>query len=413
LNLKNEELYEAREKRFVDAITLQKPDRVPILPLFGSFPTRYAGITHREEFLVPAKFTEANLKAVIDFEPDVAVTTPMAGWALAPLGWKQMKWGGHGLDSDYAGIQWVEGEHLLPEEYDEFIHDPADFVIRRFWPRVFGKMGLLAHTPPLRGLIDYFSIPFALAPFGTPEGIAVLDTLKEAGAAALQGVIELDRYTQKLKEAGFPQAFLSGTQAPFDFIGDFLRGRKGVMLDMYRCPEKLIATAEKLLPMAIEKGIMGAKMSGNPRVFIALHGCVEGFMSVEQFKTFYWPTFRALLWGLAEAGLYPVVLCEGNNTSRLHLMKDVPAGKICYIFQYVDWEVAKSELAGTVCMAGNVPLPLLSIGTPDEVRAYCKTLIATMGADGGYIMSAGGSMDDARPENVRAMFDATREYGVY
>jgi hypothetical protein len=413
MNGTNQELYEAREKRFMDAIALKKPDRVPILPLFGSFPTRYAGITHREEFSIASKYTEANFKAVVDFEPDVAVTTPTTGWVLAPLGWKQMKWGGYGLDSDYAGIQWVEGEHMLPEEYDEFIYDPGDFVMRKFWPRIFGNMGLLAHLPPLYSLIDYFPVSFALAPFGTPEGIAFLDLLKKVGTAALEGVVELDAYTQRLKDAGFPQAFMAGAQPPFDFLGDFLRGRKGVMLDMYRCPEKLIAAAEKLVPMAIEKGVTGARMSGNPRVFIALHGCVEGFMSVDQFKTFYWPTFRALLCGLADAGLYPIVLCEGNNTSRLHLMKDVPTGKICYIFQYVDWEVAKQELAGTVCMAGNVPLPLLTLGTPEEVRHYCKMLVETVGADGGYIMSSGGSMDDARPENVRAMFNATREYGVY
>jgi hypothetical protein len=413
MNGRNQELYEAREKRFMDAIALRKPDRVPILPLFGSFPTRYAGITHREEFSIASKYTEANYKAVVDFEPDVAVTTPTTGWVLAPLGWKQMKWGGYGLDSDYAGIQWVEGEHMLPEEYDEFIYDPGDFVMRKFWPRIFGKMGLLAHLPPLYSLIDYFPVSFALAPFGTPEGIAFLDLLKKVGTAALEGVVELDAYTQRLKDAGFPQAFMAGAQPPFDFLGDFLRGRKGVMLDMYRCPEKLIAATEKLLPMVIEKGVTGARMSGNPRVFIALHGCVEGFMSVDQFKTFYWPTFRALLCGLVDAGLYPIVLCEGNNTSRLHLMKDVPAGKICYIFQYVDWGVAKQELAGTVCMAGNVPLPLLTVGTPEEVRRYCRMLIETVGADGGYIMSSGGSMDDARPENVKAMFEATREYGVY
>ena len=409
----NQELYAAREKRLMDAIALKVPDRVPILPLFGSFPTKYAGITHREEFSQPEKFTEANFKAVVDFEPDAATTTPMAGWALGPLAWKQMKWAGHGLDCDYAGIQWIEGEHMLPEEYDEFIYDPGDFVIRRFWPRVFGNMALLGQLPPLNGLIDYFSVPYALAAFGTPQGIALLDLIKEAGAASLRGVMELHAYTQRLKEAGFPQAFLSGTQPPFDFIGDFLRGRKGIMLDMRRRPEKLIAAAEKLLPMAIGKAVAAARMSGNPRVFIALHGCIEGFMSVEQFKTFYWPTFRGLLLGLVGAGLYPVVLCEGNNTSRLHLMRDVPPGKVCYIFQFVDWTVAKRELAGTVCMIGNVPLPLLSNGTPDQVRDYCKMLIDTVAADGGYIMSAGGSMDDARPENVRAMFEATREYGGY
>jgi hypothetical protein len=408
-----EQLFAERGRRFSDAISLKRPDRVPILPLFGSFPTHYARTTLKQEMWEPETYAEVNFKAVVDFEPDVAVTTPMFGRALATLGWKQMKWAGYGLTSENGTPQWVEGEHMLPEEYDEFIYDPADFILRKYWPRIFGTMGILGRLPPFYGLIDYFSIPFALVPFAGPHGAEFLKTLSDVGAATLQGVGEVDKLVAREKDAGFPQAFMSGAQPPFDYVGDFLRGRKGVMLDMYRCPDKLIAAAEKLVPMAIEKGIAGAKMSGNPGVFIALHGCVEGFMSVEQFKTFYWPSFRALLWGLGEAGLCPIVLCEGDNTSRLHLMKDVPPGKCCYIFQYVDWEVAKHELAGRVCMAGNVPLPLLALGSPDQVRGCCKNLIDTVAGEGGYIMSAGGAMDDSRPENVKAMFEFTREYGVY
>ncbi len=148
-------------------------------------------------------------------------------------------------------------------------------------------------------------------------------------------------------------------------VGDFLRGRKGIMLDMYRYPEKLEAVAEKLLPMAIEMGIRGARMSGNPRVFIAVHGGVEGFMSVEQYKRFYWPTLQALLVALADAGLNPFVLVEGSSNSRLEMMAEVPAGKICYWFDHVDMRRAKEVLGGTACIAGNVPIALLTVGTPD------------------------------------------------
>jgi hypothetical protein len=33
--------------------------------------------------------------------------------------------------------------------------------------------------------------------------------------------------------------------------------------------------------------------------------------------------------------------------------------------------------------------------------------------NGGLIMDASSGLDDAKPENVRALFDATREYGSY
>ena len=39
-----EELFRQREKRVNDVIALKKPDRVPIMVLFGFFPARYAGV---------------------------------------------------------------------------------------------------------------------------------------------------------------------------------------------------------------------------------------------------------------------------------------------------------------------------------------------------------------------------------
>jgi uroporphyrinogen-III decarboxylase len=71
-------------------------------------------------------------------------------------------------------------------------------------------------------------------------------------------------------------------------------------------------------------------------------------------------------------------------------------------------------LGGRFCLSGNVPVTLLSYGKPAEVRDYCKKLIDEVASDGGFIMDAAGVMfADARDENVRAMIETTREYGVY
>ena len=143
---------------------------------------------------------------------------------------------------------------------------------------------------------------------------------------------------------------------PFDVIGDFFRGRKGIMLDMYRRPDKVIQACEKVLPSMVQEGVSGVKASGNPRVFIALHGCPEGFMSLEQFKRFFWPTFRELMVRLVNEGCIPVILVEGGFTSRLEVIADVPPGKIWYWFEQVDMKKAKEILGGKACIGGNVPL---------------------------------------------------------
>ena len=55
----------------------------------------------------------------------------------------------------------------------------------------------------------------------------------------------------------------------------------------------------------------------------------------------------------------------------------------------------------------------IATGTPDEVKTYCRMLIDTVGRDGGYIMSSGGAMDNAKADNIKAMIEFTKEYGAY
>lgn len=63
------------------------------------------------------------------------------------------------------------------------------------------------------------------------------------------------------------------------------------------------------------------------------------------------------------------------------------------------------------CLMGDVPAPLLKLGMPDEVEAYCRNLISNAGKGGGLILSPGCSApDDAKFENVKAMIDTARNY---
>ncbi len=413
MSAESPKLLAEREKRINDAIALRKPDRVPVwhgVP--GPYPADRLGISREEQMMDVERSLEANFQTALYYQSDMVELMPPIGATLDLLGYRHLKWAGHGLPAN-SGWQFVDEEVMKPEEYDELIYDPSDFMVRKYWPRAYGKLAGLAGLMPLREGQGYFAGPFAFAAFGTPAGQEALDALREAGAAGLKTVMALGGHGRRLAEAGFPSSWAAMAQPPFDFVGDFLRGRKGVMLDMYRCPEKLGAAAEKMLPMAIEMAVRGAQMSHNPRVFIAVHGGVEGLMSLDQYKRFYWPTLQRLLVALAEEGLNPFVLVEGGSTSRLETMADIPVGKVCYWFDHVDMRRAKEVLRGKACIAGNVPISLLTVGTPDDVRAYCKDLIDSVGQDGGFIMGPSGQTEDVKIENVKAMVDFTKEYGVY
>ncbi len=57
---------------------------------------------------------------------------------------------------------------------------------------------------------------------------------------------------------------------------------------------------------------------------------------------------------------------------------------------------------------------LLSYGSPDEIRDYCRKVIDGVAREGGYILDASAIMqNDTDPENLRAMTTFVREYGIY
>ena len=144
-----------------------------------------------------------------------------------------------------------------------------------------------------------------------------------------------------------------------------------------------------------------------------LHKGVDGFLSDEQFKKFYWPTLREVMLGLIDAGCVPFPAAEGGYNSRLNVIKDLPKGKTVWMFDKTDMIKAKEIVGDTLCMLGNVQSAMLSIGTPQEVEDYARKLIDTVGKGGGFIMCNGAFFDQAKAENVKAMVEATKKYGVY
>ncbi|MBA7650445.1 Uroporphyrinogen decarboxylase [subsurface metagenome] len=410
-----QELFKERTKRVEDAIQLKVPDRVPFLPTFSFFPAKYAGISFEEAMYDYDKLAEVSKKAIIDFEADMYMN-PFSQIALGPLmevlDYKQIKWPGHGVAPNYT-YQFVEEEYMKADEYDAFLFDPTDYILRTYLPRICGALEPLKRLPPIAGQY-YFRLLTGTAVLGEPEVAGAIESLLKGGAEANRMRSKMISFVKEMEELGFPSQFGAVAYAPFDCIGDFFRGTRGIMLDMYRNPDKLIAATEKILSVQANSVTSAAKSSGVPRVFIPLHKGAHGFMSLEQFNTFYWPTLRKLMLTLIEQGLTPCPLFEADYTDRLEIIKDIPRGKAVYWFENTDIFRAKEVLGDHVCLRGNVPAPLLCTGSPQQVRDYCKKLIDVVGRGGGFIMDGGiGIPDEAKPENVRAMVDFTREYGVY
>lgn len=409
-----EKAYKERATRIKDAIQLKVPDRVPVIPSDGFFPAYYAGITIEEAIYDYDKLCQAWRKYVFDFVPDAHSGCGRAGPGKVYdiIDYKLYVWPGHGIGPD-TPFQCVEAEYMKADEYDALIQDPSDFWMRVYLPRIIGVLEPLGKLFPVSRVIEIGSISSLVLRYGMPDIRAAFEALFKAGEEAMKWKETVSACDKAVVEAGFPMIRGGGSLAPFDVLGDTLRGTRGIMLDMYRQPDKLLEAMERLTPLMIERGVSSARSSAIPLVFIPLHKGADGFMSDEQYKTFYWPTLRKVILGIIGEGLVPLVFAEGSYNTRLEIIKDLPKGKVVWRFDDTDMARAKEILGDNACIYGNVPAAILSTGTTDEVKAYCKKLIDVAGKGGGFILSSGAAIDTAKSENVRAMIEFTKEYGIY
>lgn len=408
--------YIARTKRISDAIRLKMPDRVPIMPSFGFFPAISNGFTCEEVMFDYNKAHKAWMKTLTDFEPDAFISSgyALSGPALKKLDYKQLLLPGYDISAEHV-FQFVEGEYVKAEEfYDAFIDDPSDFMLRTYLPRICGTLTPLAAIHPLSELFGYYiAILNNMAIMGRPEIITALRSLADAAEEANKWMNSCIVEAIEIMSMGYPISAGAGTAAPFDIIGDFFRGTRGVMLDMYKVPDKILKAMDKLLPILIKIGVEQARQTGYPIVGIMLHKGADSFMSDEQYRHFYWPTLKKLMMGIIDEGFVPMPLFEGRNNSRLEIISDIPRGKAIYWFEDIDINKAADILGNKICFKGNVPVSLLCAGTVKEVKAYVKNLIDLLGKNGGLIVDSGAWFDEAKYENVKAMVSFAKEYGAY
>jgi hypothetical protein len=405
--------YGTRLKRIDDAVKLQKPDMVPVILEPGYFPARYAGFTSRDSFYDYEKCAEANEKAVTALQPDAFNCLPFdSGTAMESVAAKTVKWPGYGF-SFTQGLQYVEGEYMMADEYDVFLENPSDFIIRTYLPRACGALGALKDFP---GMFNLLSIARGRASpvFAEDDFISACRAIYQSSRAAAEWNNAWKKFVGDIENRGFPAITLAGLgQAPFDFFSDHLRGMRGIMLDMHRQPDKLLAAMQTILEVLLRRIEAAAPVSGNKLVFMGPHRGADGFMSLKQFEKFYWPGLKATILALIEKGFTPYVLWEGDYTTRLKYLLELPPGKIICRMDRTDIYKTKEALGGYHCIAGGVTASLLQTGSAQMVKDECRRLIETAGRDGGYIMTHSTPLDEAKVENVMAMIQTTREHGRY
>jgi uroporphyrinogen-III decarboxylase len=367
-------------ERIDAAIALQPVDRVPVSLTVDWALARWRGISNAE-YLQNPKLQHELLEELFD---------EWGGWdGVVDLGQNELgmtisvpmrvKLPGRDLPDD-AITQYVEDEIMTAEDYD--------YVIQNGW-RAFAMHAF----PRVNSPVPLERLPAEAQAIGA-RMLANNQKWEDRGAAVHNGGFMLTAF----------EAF------------SFCRSLKEFVFDLYRRPEKVIAATEAIAEEMIESGLsvanaMRQAMQRGPKwISTAANHAVN--IRPRLFDKFCWPYFKRAITAAVEAG-WPVNLHnDGNWTPYLEHFLELPKGRIVVELDgSTDIFKAKQILKGHACIRGDVPPALLSLGTPEEVTAYCRKLIDVVGEGGGFILSVGCTVPfNAKKENVKAIVDTAKTY---
>ena len=416
----NQKRHDEKEKRIKDAVALKEPDRVPITPGAQLFPIFDAGYTVAEIIYDTSleKMRKAVIKYLTDFDPDAGMGAGGAqageGPIMERIKSKTMRFAGMpggGLD-DNSLQQFIEFPLLLDEEFDMFFKDRTGWMMKKAMPRQ-AKL-----FEPLANLEFSIGNPGGTTQlarvFSSPEFRAMIEDFWAIDEFYKEHNLKIKKINDEVLEMGFPMmSGIGGGMVPFDSYSDFLRGTILSMEDFFERPQDIERYIDETMDEMEERVLSFKGVDEGKHVFMALHKGMDGFMSDELYRKYYWRHLQRLILAIIECGKIPYIYTEGKYNTRIDCLTEVPPGKVFYHFEDVDMAVAKKKLGGIACISGGFPSALLDWGTPEKVRDEVKRILDACAPGGGFIFETSCGMGNAKRENVEAMFDTVREYGVY
>lgn len=393
-----ERKYAERLNRYVKAMRNEKPDRIPIRPFVAEFAAKYAGYTCQEVTHDYEKAFAAARKCAADFDWDAVVGNMVYVWTglTQAIGLKYYAVPGIDVPAN-TGFQYMEPHEdqafMKPDEYDQLIEDPTGFLFNVWLPRVSTEVVPIGEPATYRNNLSFLK-----------GGMAMLSYF---GAFGTQNA-------QLRSESGTVPAIAGILKAPFDIIADKLRGYIGLTMDLFERQDKVLAACEALMPHLLQVALAGADPEKNVPIAIWMHrGCVP-LVSPEHFEKIYWPTLKPIIQEIWARGHQVLFYAEGDWNAHLGTFAELPDASIIYHADKANICEVHKAIGHKFCLSGGIPNYLLGFCKPADVRAQCKKVIDTVARDGGYIMDASAIIqNDAKVENIQAMTDFTREYGVY
>ena len=370
----------SKMERMEAAVKLKPLDRIPCAPLMDVyFPAKYKGYSAARA----VKDWKTGFSSIVEVFDEVGGWDGMIlpGYSLAPT------------PHVYAGI--AVGKNLIPgsdlpsdstiqfDEREVITRDDYDDIIKLGWNGFRVKHKNRFNPAPEETILKWAK--------GQMEKYRrELQTWRDKGLRNLCGTI---------------------TESPLMFLSTS-RTLLEITKDIRAIPDKLEAVMEAMIDDLIKEAIDSARMSGKPGVMLIMERGAGFYYPLSVYERFEYPQMKKMVEAFAAEGLITVMHLDQDYTKNVPYFKDLPAKMVVAEFDSrTNIFMAKEILKGHMCIAGDVPAALLSLGTAQEVEAYCRKLIDVVGEGGGFILSTGCTCPvECRMENFQAMIDTAKNY---
>lgn len=378
-------LRQEREQLYFDLWEGKRPKRVPIEIMANlTYAIEYLGYSLKRELYSPEKCVEAAEKMAELIDSDNLPTMPNNESAVFRYTKAQFMVPGNDGFFQHPNIS-----PMTQEEYPEFSKDPLGFIVKKIQPRVFG----ILQEDPEFGQIRINIARNVVAGQFAGQIPRLLDKYQRSGAVGVGLLI----------------------WAPFDFLADYIRSFSNVLLDIRKKPEWVLEACEAILEYELKQ----VEMLPNPRpgsiptIMLPLH--MAPFMKPADFEKFYWPTYKRLVEGIQERGYQANMYCEENWTPHLEALNELP-GRCLIAFETSDPKKIVQQVSTKHIFANGYPTELLKTGSKQQCIDKAKELLDIMAPGGNYIFAITKPFlrkNDTNMDNVQALVDFVKEYGIY
>ena len=368
--MKKDNLRQERLNRILDAASLRRPDRVPVVLEYAGFAANVTRAPLSRFFTDPPYSLEKCIdtwKLVAKVAEADAMHYPyIMAYGLAMQWMSKVRVPGVDLPEDVP-YQVAEAELMTVEDYDT--------ILATGWPEFYMNF--------MRERV-FNDVPERFRPWNQElfDAIAPWD---EMGVPVCNGGV-----------CGTPFEWLCGARSLTCFISD-----------LFTIPDKVEAVMDHIVPTMGPMPLPNIKETEVPFRWVGGWRTASHMLSPKLWDRFVWPYFKQLVNKVVDAGHIALLHLDSDWTRDLKRFRELPKGKcVMALDGETDIYRAREILDGHMCIMGDVPPTLLSLGSPEEVYAHSAKLIRDLGPEGFILQSGCDIPFDAKIENVQAMVQA-------